>query len=352
MRKILTVVIAMLAAGAFSQTEQSGIPARLTAANGNEVNVFLQQRDGDNLIFQIYRSTSTQTVPSRLISKIDFLARFDAETAAQRFADGDYQGLIDQMSAQLIPSPDEYWPFMTFENNLQESFVLLMQAYLKLGDVSKALEVSSILMQNQSPAVNGPAQSIAILAALEAGQVDEADALLGQVTSGPAALYLGACVARAKGNYQAASLLVADLIAQYGNDLSWMPQSELLSAYLYADQGLTNSAISTARQVDHIYVNTSYSTEAKAKQTEWAEAQAKAEAKAKAEADAEAARRAEVRARNEARAQGEGFGALVEEPDEGTNSVDQAGTEMDAGDGDEDSSVAETNAVDNTAVDE
>ncbi len=89
-----------------------------------------------------------------------------------------------------------------------------------------------------------------------------AETFRSEVESEAAGLYLQACIERAKGETRLAIWTLCGVIADYGNDLDWMPPSELLAARLYLDDGMTNSAANTARQVESIYGGSNVASEA------------------------------------------------------------------------------------------
>jgi hypothetical protein len=318
--------------------QQSGIAARLTAVNGKEFPVFLQGLEGDKVIFQLYKRPQNQAAPLKAIDEIEFLAQFDKPGIEQLYSTGDYQGMILKMKAELKPSLDGYWDFMTVENNLQDLFTMLMKAYLRSGDIASANKAAAILLQNKDKTVQGQAESIALLAALGEDRIADAEALLAGVESEPGKLYLGACIERAKGQTAAAFMLTNRLIREFGNDLGWMPQAELLNAHLYVDSGLTNSAINTARQVMNIYRNSDVGNDAGKLHSELVLVKTRYEADVKAREDAEAAAAVERRARAAERAKGFGFSTDTEGNE---NNMD---SDQDGSDGEEQAEeVAEEN---------
>ena len=95
------------------------------------------------------------------------------------------------------------------------------------------------------------------------GDIATAEKIDLELPSETAKLYLKAAILRAKKQPQAAIKVAVDVIADHGNDLDWMPANELLCAKLYLDMGMTNSAVQTARQVEHLYAGTHISADAK-----------------------------------------------------------------------------------------
>ena len=323
--KLLSIVISMLlfSSALVHAQDQTGVPAKITAANDKEFPAFIQNMEGDTLVFQLFKRPSNMNVPARYIKKVEFVGPFDTASADQLFNDGDYQGMIDKMTSELQPSIDAYWPLMSFQNNYQELFTKLMKAYLRIGDADSARKGSAFLLKNPDAAVHGQAGSINLLSALDQNDIAAAEAMLPEIKSSPGKLYLGACISRAKKEYAQAFLQITDLIEKYPNDLSWMPQAELLSAHLYLDTGLTNSAIQTSRQVMKMYAGTDVVNDAKKLNEDTILAKQKAEEEAAARAEAEAAERAAVRAKAIERARGYGFGALKDEGSD-TNVVENA----------------------------
>jgi hypothetical protein len=73
----------------------------------------------------------------------------------------------------------------------------------------------------------------------------------------PAArLFFEANIYRAKGELEEALRKLARLTTHYPHQKDWITRSELLSAKLYFDLGMTNAADVTARQVELIYEGT------------------------------------------------------------------------------------------------
>lgn len=296
-----SLVVVSLAQG--QAPEQSGVPAKMEIVTGKTVPVFLQSLVDGELVFQIYKRT--KNIPLRDLTKItrfDFMNEFDREGVTRLFNAGDYQGVVNQMMTDLKPSLDEYWPYMSVENNFQNEFCSLLTAYFELGDMDKAEMAASILSTSSNQDVRAKGVVAMIKVALAKGNIEDAEKVLESFDSEVGTLYLKACVERARGNPKAAFLLVNEVISEHPNDLRWMPESEFLNVHLYMDIGLTNSAIQTARQVKVIYGNSNIAADAQKLQTHLEEAQAAAEAAATAREEEEQRARAEVRARAEARA--------------------------------------------------
>jgi len=315
---ILTTFVALVTFAQAQDEEQTGVPAKMEIITGKVIPVYLQSLVDGKLIFQIYKRP--KDIPLGDITKVarfDFLNPFDADGVIQLFNSGEYQAVVDKMMTELKPSVDEYWPFMAVDNNFQPGFSALLESYIELDDLDQAETAASALMQSKNPDIRVQGQSAAIKVALKQGNIEQAEKVLEEVDSTVGKLYLQACIERAKQNPKAAFLLVNQIIAEYPNDLQWMPQSEFLNAHLYMDIGLTNSAINTARQVKNIYGNSSVAVKARKLQAQLEAEKAAAEAAAKAREEEAEKERAAVRARAKARA------GIVDEPAEDTDVLEE-----------------------------
>ncbi len=258
MKRLLFSLVVLFAAAASGQVAQSGTPARLEVVNGKVVKAFLQSMEDGILTFQQSKSTRNVPAPADKIRSLTFYPKYDSVAVEHSFNEGDYSSVITTLGPVMEP----YWDYMAISNNLQAAFGMLVKSHLREEDYAKVQSASEVLVESSNPDLVVQGQVYAALVALSntttngvvaSNSLVRAEALLGEVDSEVAGLYLQACIERAKGAPQEASKIVAELIANHGNDLDWMPQSELLSAYLYLDQGITNSAANCARQVQSIY---------------------------------------------------------------------------------------------------
>ena len=254
MKRFLLSVVMLSVVVASGQAAPSGIPAKLEVANGKTANAFLQSLKDGTLTFQTQQAATSTTAPASKIKSLTFFLKYDAESVEQSFNNADYSDVIATLGSLLEP----YWEFMSISNNLQTAFGMLVQSHLENGDFTQVQRAGEILLENSSPRLFLQGQVYTALAALsDTNTFAIAEKLCGEVDSEAAGLYLKACIERAKGNPAAASQIVTDIIADHGNDMDWMPVSELLSAHLYLDAGMTNYAVSAAMQVQHIYMGAS-----------------------------------------------------------------------------------------------
>jgi len=335
MKRFLTSALAYIALVSMGAAQdQSGVPAQMQIAGmAKPLPVFLQRVEDGRLYFQRYRQSNDLAGPINKIAHLEFMERFDLAGARELYRVGEFELLVSKMETELKPSLDEYWPYMQIDNNFQDVFCMLTRVYLELGDYDKATKAAAILIQSKNASVLSTGQSVSILIALKEGRIEDAEQLLEQIDSPAGVLYFRACIERAKKEPKAAIQLATELIAQYGNDLDWMPKAELLCAYLYQDMAETqpepylDSAKQTARQVKNIYAGTNIAALAQRMEASIAALQVRLEAEAAAKAEAEEKAKAEVRARAEKRAQSV-FGDQAESADDAES---EAAIQQDSG---------------------
>jgi len=264
MRRIF-FLIGVLALTSFSaeaqkkKTEvQPGLPAVLEAVTGKKAPVFLQRIEGGKVCFCPRHSTREISVPASKIKNLEFIVKYDVGNMSTNFACGKYQEIVTVLEPLLKP----YLPYMGIENNLREPFLGLVDAYRELGMFDKLAKTAEILQQTGDDLLIQKALVDRALIAIAHKDLEQAEKLRGELKSEAAQVYLKAAILRAEEKPKEAIQTVIKVIADYGNDMDWLPQSELLCAYLYLDLGLTNSAFMTARQVEHLYAGTHISADA------------------------------------------------------------------------------------------
>lgn len=335
MKKLLTILLVVAVHSSIAQVSQSGVPARMTVEGAAEtIPVYLQRVEDDNLVFQILRRPQDRSGPLDRIAYLEFLAPLDETAAMADFNNANYQGFIDKVDTGLEFETEQYWPFMAIENSFQEVFSNLMVAYLKTGQTNVAAQAAAALLKSSEPTVMAKGQTMQVQLLLGEGRFDEAEAMLAEVESPAATLYLTACIQQARELYQEALWTLSDLIQRYPNDLEWMPKAEFRSALVYQDfsadepEIYMDSAIHTARQVASIYAGTHYAADAERLRQEMVVAKEKAEAEAQAREAAAAQQQAEVRERRLERA--ERARAELESDEENDNVEEVESGEQDA----------------------
>ena len=359
-KRLLLPTAVLLIAGysAAQETKPAGTAAQLTVATGKTISVRLLKMEDNKVTFKA--GSKEMTVPANKISSFNFALNKEEfefftgqkiitdeqvkeifghselskreklgmifEQILQNIEDDFNQGNYTKVISSISPFMTERAPYMQVENNLQNTFVILIDSYRALGDFSKVRSLTAPLLESNDAHLVLKAQVNNAQAAIAAGDFQTAEKIHGEIENEVAALYLEALIKRAQGDPKAAIQIVTTIISEHANNVEWTAPSELLSAYLYMDMistngvGLsTNSVINTARQVKNIYGGTAVAADARklwaslggeaieakeqalkakqkqqreereAKEAELAAAQAAQEAAAKAAAEAAAA---------------------------------------------------------------
>ena len=332
MKRVLFSLIALSAVAVSAQTEvaQTGTPAVLNV-KGKSIKVFLQRLDGESITFQPFKSPKDMTVPASKIASIKFVPKYDAEATVTAFNNGDY----DTVLATLEPLMKDFAQYMPIENNMQDAFVKMVDSYRGKGDFANLKKYASILLGNANKVLDDKAKVSLALAAIAENNFPEAEKIASELDSEAAKLYLKATAQREQGQAKEAILTVNEIIFEHGNDMDWLPQSELLNAYLYLEMTgtnsviTTNSAMNTARQVKNMYGGSNVAADARkfwaglgGEAIENAEIEARAakaaaeEAKEKEWEEADRARRkAEAEARKKAKAEKKAADTAAENTD-------------------------------------
>lgn len=260
MKRILSAIAGILLVMPVAQAGEEA-PAILGRKDGRELRVFLQKFDPAALIVRLDNAAADSRIGMEDVVWLQFnCPEFDENKVQQQFNNAGYKEVI----ATLEPCTAPYRGYVSITNNLETMFCLLMNAYLEVGDYAQARDLSTRLMANKNPDVLASAQVGRILAAIGEKDVKTAEGIMEKIQDPAAKLYAQACVARAKNQPKVAIQSAVKLIAEYSNNMDWMPQTELLCAELYNEMGMTNSAVATARQVQKFYAGMNVEKEAQA----------------------------------------------------------------------------------------
>jgi hypothetical protein len=96
----------------------------------------------------------------------------------------------------------------------------------------------------------------AALAALDAGNVDEAELKWVEISNPAAKIFVQAGIARARGNLKSALEMLAGGVVLYPHNSDWIAKSELMMVVLYMESGMLDAADVTARQVQVFHEGT------------------------------------------------------------------------------------------------
>lgn len=130
--------------------------------------------------------------------------------------------------------------------------------------------------QQTEPAVPGDADAIAIpaidqdvvvrdaVAAIDSGNLQQAEERVALILHPAARLTLEARIAQARGNPREALRKAAEVAAFHYRDATWLPQAEWLCALLYEELDMPEAALVTARQIQRFHPESEFSTKADA----------------------------------------------------------------------------------------
>jgi tetratricopeptide (TPR) repeat protein len=241
-------------------------PAVIALQDDRSFRVFLMSTDGESVDTVFQRLRQKKTFELAEIDRLDFTpvglneneVKALVQDAQKLFQQAEYEPLIAEVDPVIAP----YGDYMSINNNLQDLYGLLMEAYSRVGNYAQAGAIASNLMKTADESLKLRANVFAALAAVDREDLDAAKEFLKQVSDPAAALYVQAFIARAEGSTRVAIRTVAKIIAEHSDIMDWLPQSEFLCAQLYLETGRTNSALVTARQTAKLYEGTNIGEEA------------------------------------------------------------------------------------------
>jgi hypothetical protein len=274
MKKFVFFLMAhvLLFAGVCSADDNA--PAIVVGNDGQSVRVFLMGMKGTQVSTEFQRLRQKKTFEKSAIKNLKFThKKFDMNALEASFDEADYAEVIRVMGPVVRPFVD----YMTVNNNLEEAYGVLLKACCRNGDFAIAKVLASKVRGNENPELKLQALACGAVAAAGLGEIEYASNLLGQIEDPAAVLYVKAVIARAEGKHRDAMKSAVEVIAEYANEMDWMPSSELLCAELYLDMGKTNSALVTARQTQKLYTGTNIEKEAEALQLRIKQSTAEAE---------------------------------------------------------------------------
>jgi len=265
-RLFLSLILVLFAQLSFSAPQ--GLPVKVVPLKGKLIAGYFQKIDAGVVTFLPLKAKTPITVPVDKIKEVEFLLKYDKERLDRYFKQARYSSLTIIFGPNFKP----YWDYMALKNNLQPSFFKLVDSYLYQKKFKQVARAGKILMKSSDPDVILKGQLYTVWVALSdvdsKGKVKPEsiriiEKIKKEMNSPPGKLYLQACIDRAKGKPKLAFNSVCSIIANYEGDFYWMSKAELLSAYLYLDSHLTNSAIATAKQVASIYAGSDVANNAK-----------------------------------------------------------------------------------------
>lgn len=256
-RLLIFVAGALLACPAMAAPK--GAPAILERNDGRAWRVMLQRIEKGQVVVRLENASGERLFKVEDIKRLQLShAPLDLKAAQASFDSADYGKTIQLLEPVTAP----YRPFVAISNNLEDEFILLLRAYERNGNASQAVDLAQQLSVSPNPKVGDVARVMTALGAIRQNDLVKAEEIRAGLNESPAGLYIQASIERARGEPQKAIQTAIRLIADHGNDMDWMPRTELLCAALYNDMGMEDSAASTARQTAAFYKGTGIGKEA------------------------------------------------------------------------------------------
>lgn len=225
-----------------------GVPALLEATNGKQARVFLQGATSTSLSFTGVSSPAVNEIPVARVARLVFFPEQDVEQLIVEMG----QQTIETDLFQRVLAP--YEPYMMIPNNMQSLFLLQVNDWFLKGENERAAAgAAQFLACSKEERLRSHGLRYMLLLALRSGDIGEAKGLIDGMAGGAMRDYFEAEITAFEVGPKSAMMQVTQLIAAYANEVEWLAPTELLSAKLYLEMGMTNSAVQTAYQVASIY---------------------------------------------------------------------------------------------------
>jgi hypothetical protein len=234
-------------------------PAIVVRRDGRALRAFLQNLDAVALTVRLDKATANSQIKREDLQRVEFGHRsFDLTQLQGQYNKTDYAGVISVLEPVTTP----YRGFVSVSNNLGAAFCLLLESYVAAGNTDQADRLAAVLATDPNPDVQSVALICRALSAVKRNDSASAETMLEKIKQPAARLYIKARAEQARNQPVAAIQTVVQLIAEYPNDMRWMPPAELLAAQLYLQMGMTNAALTTARQTMKFYAGMPAAVEA------------------------------------------------------------------------------------------
>lgn len=259
-KAILNSAIAgILLIGGLAQAKP--LPAELVMGNGRSWKGQIVSRDGDWIEFK----TGTAAAPIRIgagtIKELRFVVEVNAEKISEMMENLEFKRVIDSLSRTLDP----FIEYSDIPSNLTQYNSLLMELYYQTKQYDESLAISSkISGDDRNPTLQAKARVYRALALIDSGNSAEVKSLLSEygwdqessADAAPEELYIKAKLMVMNGEYSKAMENVAKVIVFHSHDPDWLQPAEMLSAEVYTELGLYDSAEEVCRQILILYKNT------------------------------------------------------------------------------------------------
>lgn len=219
-------------------------------------------RDGGDWVeFSTGKPPRLIRLGANTIKEIIFEVNIDTEKLAEMIENREYERAITTLDHAI----SSFVEFNDLPANLTKYRALLMELHYKTRNFDKSVEISSkILADDQDPVLQERSRICQALALIDGGRLSEAEAVLATYgwdqelskDTSPQKLYITAKLMVMKKDYVNAIEVVAKVIAFNSQDPDWMQPAELLSAEIYTELGMFDSAEEVIRQISLLYKNT------------------------------------------------------------------------------------------------
>ena len=219
--------------------------------NGKKINAVLYKIDNNVIRCIEYKSKKTFSIPVDKIKNIVFISEYNFANFFEE------TNLLDEEFLNFEKEITKYSNFMFINNNLLNHFY----DYLDYLFVSERFEINVInhintLGLSMVSSINSKGLHYECLYMIKMHEFEKAQALIKETFNEAEKIYFQALILNEQKRFKDAMKMVTQMIINHSNDTTWLPPIELLSAKIYLDLGLTNSAINTAKQVEKIYKGT------------------------------------------------------------------------------------------------
>ena len=254
--KLLCIIISFILIMFAEAQNLEKLPAMLEAKNGAKARVFLKKITANTLLFSGASSSEDKSIPLERIASLTFLPDESLSTIEKKIKEN------NKIEPDLENLITPYESYMTIPNNLQLLYTYQMCNWWLDGKKSLLENACNKLIVCDDENIQTYGLRYSLLLALENNDLLKAEDLIDSLDDSVMKKYFEAEFISMKLGPKHGMNQGTDFILKNANDIDWLAPIELLSAKLYLEMGMTNSAVQTARQVSSIYKGTVIACEA------------------------------------------------------------------------------------------
>lgn len=219
--------------------------------NGRKTNVIIQKSDNTDIHFIEYKSKKKFVVPADKVNSIKFISEYNFDNFRNEI------NFTDEAFINFENEIKKYSNFMFVNNNLLNYFY----DYLDYVFISDRFENSliyyiDILKSSPVSSINAKGLHYECMYRIKIHEFDKVQEIAENISNEADKIYYQALIFNEQKKFKDAMQTVTQMIINHPNNTSWLPPTELLAAKIYLSLGLTNSAISTIKQIKNIYNGT------------------------------------------------------------------------------------------------